>query len=161
MISEYFRKVFSDAKIVAQQSISGNSAYNSYYAPQFTDRLVRNCIPLSLLWSSIMLGMPTNHLLWAKNNFCLLPYSCITRRKPWTLRHKWTILGIFWILCQKASSSWSGKTLHFFFHKIFAETFVATSAVLWIDVRETQQDTGCYGKITTGSQANKTWKPKV
>jgi len=84
------------------------------------------------------------------NNFCLLPYSCITccfrRRKPWTLRHKWTILGIFWILCQKASSFWSGKTLCFFFHKFFPETFVATSAVFWIDVRETQQDTGRYGK---------------
>ena len=100
-----------------------------------------------------------------KNNFCLLPYSCITCcfrcRKPWTLRHKWTIFGIFWILCQKASSSWSGKTLYFFFHKIFSETFVATSDVLWTDVSETQQDTGRYGKITTGAQTNKTWKPKV
>ena len=62
-ISEYFGKVFSDAKILAQQSISGNSADNSYYAPQFTDCLVRYCIPLSLLWSSIMLGMPTIHVL--------------------------------------------------------------------------------------------------
>ena len=63
VISEYFGKVFSDTKVVAQQSISGNSADNSYYAPQFTDRLVQNCMPLSLLWSSIMLGMPTNHVL--------------------------------------------------------------------------------------------------
>ena len=46
MISEYFGKVFLDAKLVAQQSISGNSADNSYYAPQFTDRLLRYCLPL-------------------------------------------------------------------------------------------------------------------
>jgi len=58
------------------------------------------------------------------------------------VNHIWNILNFM----PKASSSWSGKTLYFFFHKFFPETFVATSAVLWIDVRETQQDTGCYGK---------------
>jgi len=140
VISEYFGKVISDAKIVAQQSISGNSG-NPYYAPQFTDRLVRNCIPLSLLWSSIMLGKPTNKC----NIFILLTYCCISYcfrpRKPWTLWYKRTICWIFWFLYQEALSTWSGKTLYdLYFHKAVSVIFIAT--VVFVVNRRSRNTTG-------------------
>jgi len=55
VVSEYFAKVFLDAKVFAQQS--SEAANNKYYAPQLTESLIQHCMPLALLWSSVMLGM--------------------------------------------------------------------------------------------------------
>jgi len=54
-VSKYFTKVFSDAKVFDQQSFSDATDYK-YYAPQFTERHIQHCMPLALLWSTIMLG---------------------------------------------------------------------------------------------------------
>jgi len=32
---------------------------NGYYVPDFPEKIAKNCLPLSLLWSSVMLGKCT------------------------------------------------------------------------------------------------------
>ena len=32
---------------------------NGYFAPDFPEKIAKNCLPLSLLWSSVMLGKCT------------------------------------------------------------------------------------------------------
>jgi len=44
-VSDYFAKVFLDAKVFAQQSFSEATDNNKYYAPQFTERLNQHCTP--------------------------------------------------------------------------------------------------------------------
>ena len=47
-----------EAKKCSQQPSNG-SQKNGYYAPDFPEKIAKNCLPLSLLWSRVMLGKCT------------------------------------------------------------------------------------------------------
>jgi len=108
-------------KVFVQQSSEATN--NKYYSPQLTERLIQHCMPIALLWSSVMLGMfkrqgfPWKEALLFVGKLWQFYDVCYTlsRRRLRALRHKWSICGIFEILCEEAPSALSGKTERHFF----------------------------------------------
>jgi len=57
-LQKFFEYHMEEAKRCAQQPSNGPQK-NGYYAPDFPEKIAKNCSPLSLLWSSVILGKCT------------------------------------------------------------------------------------------------------
>ena len=57
-LQKFFAYHMEEAKKCAQQP-SNRPQKNGYYPPDFPEKIANNCSPLSLLWSSVMLGKCT------------------------------------------------------------------------------------------------------
>ena len=57
-LQKFFECHMEEAKRCAQQPSNGPQK-NEYYSPDFPEKIAKNCLPFSLLWSSVMLGKCT------------------------------------------------------------------------------------------------------
>ena len=73
-LQKFFECHMEEAKRCTQQPSNGPQK-NGYYAPDFPEKIAKNCLPLSLLWSSVMLGKCTMQVFTFFGGFAVLQIS--------------------------------------------------------------------------------------